>query len=166
MSSIPGVPSNAPPNVFSQTTSVGNGVSVPVNNSRISCIMGLGSRTQVLVSSAVGDGYDGLNPAYTGVSGQDGRHFLLSLFPLISNRTQLFRNGVLLIGTEEQIDSNPFSNSFDYRIDIVTGEIELQRAHIVDQGGADYTLGVNNVGIGSLQNLVLKDINAPNESLS
>ena len=164
MSNIPGVSPNAPPSVFSNTTSIGNGVSVPINNSRISCIMGLGARSQVLVSSATGDGYDGLNPTYTGISGQDGRHFSLLLSPIISNRLQLFRNGVLLIGLEEQIDNNAFSNSFDYRVDIALGNIELQRAHIVDQGGTDYTLGVNNVGTGSLQNLALVDINAPNES--
>lgn len=152
---LPGVVTN----VITQST----GASVP-GGTRIACIMGEGARTEIIVASAAGNGNDGLDGYYTSTTGADGRHFLLQFSPIVSNRTQLFRNGVLLQGVEEQIDQKPFSNSYNYRIDIVTGRIELQRAHLVDQGGTFYLTGVTNVGLGTLQNLSLVDVDAPNET--
>ena len=60
---------------------------------------------ETIVAQALGGGQDGLNPSYTSTSGADGRHFRLSLFPVISNRTTVFKNGIPLVGTEELIDS-------------------------------------------------------------
>jgi hypothetical protein len=154
---------NVLPGVFTNIVTQSQGASVP-GGARIACIIGTGARSEVIVASAVGNGKDGLDGYYVSTTNADGRHFTLQLAPIVSNRTQLFRNGVLLRGLEAQIDQNPFSNAYDYRIDIATGHIELQRAHLVDQGGTFYTIGVTNVGQGSLQNLSLVDVNAPNET--
>jgi hypothetical protein len=151
------------PGVFTNVVTQGQGASVP-GGVRVSCIIGTGARNEVIVASAVGGGKDGLDGYYVSSTNADGRHFVLQLAPIVSNRTQLFRNGVLLRGLEDTIDQNPFSNAYDYRIDIATGHIELQRAHLVDQGGTFYTVGATNVGQGSLQNLSLPDVNAPNET--
>jgi hypothetical protein len=164
MANIPGA-SNATPGVYVEVETLTTGVSVP-GGARIVAIMGEGQRSEVIVSSAIGGGNDGLNATYTSVSGADGRHFLLSLFPEIANRTQLFRNGVLLKGIEEKIDSGTFSDAFDYRLDPTTGEIELQQAYLVDQGGLFYKAGAINVGEGTLQNLAVVDTNAPTETWS
>jgi hypothetical protein len=162
MANIPGS-NNALPGVFTNVVTQSNGASVP-GGVRISCIIGEGARTEIIVPSAVGNGNDGLDGYYTSATGADGRHFLLQFSPIISNRTQLFRNGALLQGLEEDIDQNPFSSSYDYRIDISNGHIELQRAHLVDQGGTFYLNGGTNVGVGTVQNLSLVDVNAPNET--
>ena len=162
MSNIPGAP-NVLPGVFTNVITQSTGASVP-GGIRVSCIIGEGARSEIIVASALGNGNDGLDGYYTSTTGSDGRHFLLNYSPIISNRTQLYRNGVLLQGLEEQIDQNAFSNLYDYRIDINTGRIELQRAHLVDQGGTFYLNGSTNVGLGTIQNLSLVDVNAPNES--
>jgi hypothetical protein len=162
MANIPGA-TNVLPGVFTDVITQSRGVSVP-GGSRITAMIGEGSTDETLVSQAVGGGQDGLNPSYTGTTGRDGRHFQLSSFPLISNRTTLFKNGIPLRGLESTIDTNPFSNSFDYRIDITTGQIELQRAHLVDQGGSLWTALSTNVGLGSVNNLTLVDPNAQPEN--
>jgi len=162
MPSIPGA-NNVLPGVFTDVITQSRGVSVP-GGIRISAIIGEGSRTEVMVSSALGGGQDGLNSSYTSSSGSDGRHFQLSLFPLISNRTSVFRNGVPLVGLESTIDLNSFSGSYDYRIDIDTGKIELQQAHLVDLGGSFYTPLSTNIGTGSLNSLSLVDVNASSET--
>lgn len=162
MANIPSA-TNVLPGVITQVITQSTGASVP-GGVRIAAIIGEGTRSEVIVPIAVGNGVDGLNSTYTSTTGADGRHFLLNFAPVVSNRTQLFRNGILLVGLEALIDSNPFSNSFDYRIDINTGRIELQRAHLVDQGGSFYAIGSTNVGLGTIQNLTLTDTDAPTET--
>lgn len=161
MANIPGA-TNVLPGVFTDVITQSRGVSVP-GGSRIAAMIGEGSTDETIVSQALGGGQDGLNPSYTGTTGRDGRHFQLQNFPLISNRTTLFKNGVPLKGLESVIDTNPFSNLYDYRIDITTGKVELQAAHLVDQGGAFYTPLSTNVGLGTINNLTLVDPNSPPE---
>ncbi len=160
MSNIPGV---VVPGVYTDVQTLTSGVSVP-GGTRLACIMGEGSRSEVLVSAAVGNGDDGFNPQYSSVSGSDGRHFKLSLFPVVSNRTTLFRNGVPLIGLEEAPASGSFDNNYDYRIDVATGRIELQTAYLVDQGGSFWTAASTNYGSGTINNLTIVDPNAPSET--
>jgi hypothetical protein len=162
MPNIPGA-TQALPGVYSDVITQSRGVSVP-GGSRIAALIGEGSTDETLVVQANGGGKDGLNPTYTSTSGADGRHFQLTNFPVVSNRTTLFKNGVPLVGTESLIDSNPFSSKYDYRIDIETGRIELQKAHIVDQGGSFYIPLSTNVGDGYISPLTLVDSNAPPET--
>lgn len=158
MANIPGA-TNVLPGVFTDVITQSRGVSVP-GGTRIAAMIGEGSTDETVVSQALGGGQDGLNPSYTGTTGRDGRYFQLANFPLVSNRVTVFKNGIPLRGLESLIDSNPFSNLYDYRVDITTGQLELQRAHLVDQGGAFYTALSTNVGKGTLNNLELLDPNA------
>lgn len=162
MANIPGA-TNVIPGVFTDVITQSRGVSIP-GGSRIAALIGEGSTDETLVAQANGGGNDGLDPTYTSTSGSDGRHFQTLNFPLIANRTTLFKNGIPLVGLESLIDSNPFSFKYDYRIDISSGRIELQRAHIVDQGGSFYIPLSTNVGDGYLTNLTLVDVNAPPET--
>ncbi len=162
MANIPGA-TNILPGVVTDVITQSRGVAVP-GGSRIAAMIGEGSTDETIVSQALGGGQDGLNSSYTGVTGRDGRHFQLLSFPLVSNRTTLFKNGIPLVGLESLIDSNPFSNKYDYRIDITTGKVELQRAHLLDQGGAFYVPLSTNVGLGTINNLTLLDANAPPET--
>lgn len=147
------------PGTYSDTITASRGVSIP-GGSRLAAMIGEGSTDETIVSQAQGGGDDGLNSSYSSATGADGRHFQLSNFPLISNRTTLFKNGVPLVGLEALIDTNPFSNKYDYRVDITTGRIELQRAHLVDQGGTFYIPLSTNVGLGTVDSLTLVDVNA------
>lgn len=162
MANIPGA-TNVLPGVFTDVITQSRGVAIP-GGSRIAAIIGEGSTDETLVSQANGGGKDGLDPTYSSTTGADGRHFQLKNFPLISNRTTLFKNGIPLVGLESAIDSNPFSSKYDYRIDIDTGRIELQSAVIADQGGAFYVALSTNVGDGYISNLTLEDVNAPPET--
>ena len=170
MISIPGV-AYANPGVFSEGEVLTTGLSIPANQ-RVLCIVGEGKRREVLVNFAAGNGQDGFNPptstspGYTTSTGSDGRHFTLSHYPLISNRLELYKNGVLLSGVEDAIDTSSFSYLFDYRVDINLGHIELQTAHLVDQGGAYYRAYGANVGNGTIDSLTLEDVNAPTETWS
>jgi len=164
MANIPGA-TNVLPGVFTDVITQSRGVSIP-GGSRIAAMIGEGSTDETLVAQANGGGNDGLDPTYSSTTGADGRHFQMSNFPLISNRTTLFKNGIPLTGLESLIDTNPFSNKYDYRVDISTGKIELQRAHIVDQGGSFYVPLSTNVGDGYLSSLTLVDANAPPENWS
>lgn len=162
MANIPGA-TNVLPGVFTDVVTSTRGVAIP-GGSRLAAMIGEGVTDETIVAQALGGGQDGLNPSYTSTSGADGRHFRLSLFPVISNRTTVFKNGIPLAGTEELIDSGTFSNKYDYRIDISTGKIELQRAHLVDQGGAFYVPLSTNTGDGYLSGLTLIDPDAPPET--
>lgn len=161
MANIPGA-TNVLPGVFTDVITQSSGIAVP-GGSRLPAFIGEGSTDQTLVSQALGGGNDGLDPTYSSTQGADGRHFQSSNFPLISNRTTIFKNGIPLTGLESLIDNNPFSNKYDYRIDISSGKIELQRAHIVDQGGSFYVPLTTNVGDGYLSSLTLVDANAQPE---
>jgi len=164
---MPNIPGGVvQPGVYDEVTTISSGVSLP-GSTRIACVIGTGTRSEVIVGSANGSGNDGVNSSYTGTTGRDGRHFALQLFPLVSNRLQLFKNGVLLNGLEQVPDTDPFSNKYDYRVDINTGHIELQTAYLVDQGGSFYTAGASNVGLGNLDGyggVTLVDPNAPTET--
>ena len=162
MSNVPSA-NNLLPGAYSEVITQSRGVTIP-SGSRITAIIGEGSADETIVTQAVGGGKDGLNPSYTSTSGADGRHFQLTTYPVISNRTTLFKNGIPLVGLESLIDTNPFSNRYDYRIDISTGRIELQSAHLTDQGGSYYTPVSTNVGQGALNYLQLVDANAPPET--
>lgn len=145
-------------------TASGSGTAGPPST-LIPAIIGLGSRSEIIVAHALGSGQDGLNPTYTSSSGQDGRHFQLSQFPIISNRTTLFLNGIPLTGTEGTITTTTtFSNQYQYILDIVAGKILLQAAYILNQGGSNYIPSPNNIGLGTLQNLTLVDVDAPSET--
>jgi hypothetical protein len=154
---------NALPGVYTEIITQSRGVSIP-GGSRIAAIIGEGSTDETIVSQALGGGKDGLNSTYTSTSGADGRHFQLSTYPVVSNRTTLYKDGLPLTGIEELISSTSLNSKYDYRIDISTGRIELQSAHIVDQGGSQYVPLTTNIGDGYLSSLTLVDINAPPET--
>lgn len=162
MSNIPGA-AGILPGVVTNVVTQSNGAAVP-GGVRIAAIIGTGARSEIVVASANGGGKDGLNPTYTSSTGSDGRHFLLNTAPDVPGWTQLFKNGVTLVGLEGAITNNPFSDVYDYMFDPTTGQIELQTAHLVDLGGSYYSIGVTNVGVGTLQNLSLVDVNAPSET--
>ena len=157
---------NAGPGVFVETQTISRGASVP-GGVRTAVILGEGSRSETLVSSAVGGGNDGFNVTYSSTSvGRDGRHFKTSLYPLISNRTTVYKNGIPLEGIEQVFTSTSgsFSSRYDYRLDINTGRIELQTASLVDQGGAFYKKNSLNTGTGTIGGLSLLDLDAPTET--
>lgn len=165
---MPNLPSGSStlPGVTTLVETNTSAVSVP-GGTRFSLLVGTGAKTEIIVAAAVGGGKDGLNPSYTSTTGRDGRHFNLKSAPIVSNRTQLFKNGVPLIGLEEAPDSNPFDNRYDYRVNIANGRIELQTAYLVDLGGKFYTTGATNVGLGNLDGYdgpALVDLNAPSET--
>lgn len=162
MVNIPGA-GNGIPGVYTKVETVSRGVSVP-SGTRLAVLMGEGAREEVIISDAVGGGNDGIGTNCSTTGTKDGRHFALSLAPVISNRTRLFKNGVELTVLEDTIDANTFDNRYDARIDITTGCIELQAARLVDQGGRDYRASGSNVGDGYIQFLTLEDVNAPTET--
>lgn len=164
MANIPGA-TNALPGVFTDVITQSSGVAIP-GGSRVVAMIGQGSTSEILVSQALGSGQDGLNATYTSSSGSDGRHFALANFPVIQNRTTLFKNGVPLVGFElgPISPTTTFSFKYDYQLDPTTGHILLQAAHLQDQGGSFYTALSTNVGLGSINSLTLQDDNSPPET--
>jgi len=79
---IPGS-TNLEPGAYSETTSNQTGVAFP-GGSREAVLMGEGTRTEVLISSAQGQGLDGLNSEYTSSTGSDGSNWNFSS-PFCSN---------------------------------------------------------------------------------
>lgn len=163
MSNIPNTP-NAIPGVFSSVQTLSSGVATP-GGSRLTAMIGQGTTAEIVVGQAQGGGLDGLNPTYTSTTGADGRHFALANFPLIQNRTTVFKNGIPLVGLELGLitATTTFSNLFDYQLDPTTGHLLLQSAHLQDQGGTFYMPVSTNVGLGSINTLTLIDANAPPE---
>src|ERR1019366_10604258 len=98
MANIKGV-ANALPGPYSTVKTLSSGVATP-GGSRVAAMIGQGTTNETLVSQAQGGGLDGLNSTFTSSSGTDGRHFSLSNFPLIANRTTIFKNGLPLVGLE------------------------------------------------------------------
>lgn len=164
MANIPGA-TNILPGVVTDVITQSSGVAIP-GGSRVVAMIGQGSTNEILVSQALGGGQDGLNDTYTSTSGSDGRHFALANFPVIQNRTTIFKNGVPLVGFElgPITPTTTFSFSYDYQLDPTTGQILLQAAHLQDQGGSFYTPLSTNVGLGSINLLTLEDNNAPPET--
>ena len=163
MANIPGA-TNALPGAFTDVITQSSGVALP-GGSRVVAMIGQGSTNEILVSQALGGGQDGLNDTYTSNSGSDGRHFVLANFPVIENRTTLFKNGIPLVGLElgPISPTTTFSFSYDYQLDPTTGQVLLQAAHLQDQGGSFYTPLTTNVGLGNLNLLTLVDNNSPPE---
>lgn len=162
---IPGA-ANVNPGSYSDVETISSGTSVP-GGLRIAAFLGEGARQEIIVTSAEGSGSDGLNSTYTSTTGQDGRHFRLSYYPMISNRLTLYKNGIPLTGLEQDgfvTAGGTFSYSYDYRYDTQLGYLEMQTAHLVDQGGLYYRKGSTNVGTGTINGLSLIDPNAPSET--
>jgi len=130
--------------------------------------MGLGESEETLVLSAAGGGDDGVNANYAGSNNPDGRHFEISKTNLISNRTTVLLNSIPLSGIEQTITTQAFDSRYDYRLEPLTGRLELQRAAIKDQGGILAVPGASNVGNGfdlsGTSTLTLLDSNAPAET--
>jgi len=164
MANIKGA-SNPLPGAYSDVFTQSKGLSLP-GGTRISVLVGEGSRSERLVVSALGAGKDGFNKEYTSTNGSDGRHFQVAYPPMISNRTTVYKNGLPLVGLEKAFDSNSgsFSSKYDYRVDITTGHIELQTASLVDQNGSYFTASSANQGTGTIAGLTLVDTNAPTET--
>ena len=163
MANIPGA-TNALPGVFTDVITQSSGVALP-GGARVTAMIGQGTTNETIVSQAAGGGTDGLDPTYTSSTGADGRHFALANFPLIQNRTTLFKNGIPLVLLElgPITPTTTFSFSYDAQLDPTTGHILLQAAHLQDQGGAFYVPLNTNVGLGSLNGLQLVDPGAPPE---
>ena len=153
------------PGVYSQSITQAAAVSIP-GGSRVTAMIGEGLTSETLVAAAQGSGLDGLDITYTTTSGADGRHFQLTNFPLISNRTTVFKNGIPLVGIELPLNNTDpaFSSNYDYAIDIKQGRLALQKAHLIDQGGSFYTALSTNTGDGYLSALTLVDTDAPAET--
>jgi hypothetical protein len=163
MANIPGA-TNALPGPFTLVQTQSASVTIP-GGSRVTAMIGQGQANATIVAQAQGGGKDGLDPTYTTTNGADGRHFLLGQAPVISNRTTIFKNGIPLVGMESLITpTTTFSNKFDYLLDPATGEILLQAAHLVDQGGAFYVPLTTNVGVGTINGLTLVDANTVPET--
>lgn len=163
MANIPGIAGYTQPGTISRVRTIRRSVSIP-GGLRILAIIGLGAAEETVVLSAEGSGADGVNANYAGSNAPDGRHFILSKTNLISNRTSLSKNGIPLTGIEETIDTDPFDSRYDYRMEPLTGRIELQRAHLQAQGGTYAPPGSGNVGDGSVTTIELIDANAPSET--
>lgn len=161
---MPSFPSsdNALPGVYTLTETVSSGLSIP-SGTRLGVLLGEGLRPETIVASANGGGNDGFDPDFLGPNGADGRHFLLNNAPIIENRTTLYKNGITLAGTEGTLTGS-FSSQYDYIVDTTTGQIELQAARLVDQGGRYYSPSSLNTGNGTISNLSLVDVNAPTET--
>jgi len=164
MSNIPGN-TNALPGTYTNVITQSSGVAIP-GGARVTAMIGQGSTNETIVSQAQGGGVDGLNPTYTSSTGADGRHFALRNFPLIANRTTIFKNGVPLNLLElgPITATTTFSYSYDAQLDPTTGHLLLQASHLQDQGGAFYVPLTTNVGLGSLNGLQLLDTDAPPET--
>ncbi len=162
---IPGSGGSVLPGVFTEVVTQSRGASIP-GGIRIAAIIGEGAKSEVVVASAQGGGDDGFDDSYTSTTGQDGRHFILSEFPIVENRTTLYRNGLPLVGLEAETWTTTFSNLYDYRLNVTTGELELQSAYILNQGGDDIVTSASNVGDGYIvpASLDLLDLNAPTET--
>lgn len=164
MPNIPGISGFVQPEVFSRDQTLQRAVSIP-GGLRILSIIGEGRREEVIVDSANGGGNDGLNSSFTSATGAVGRFFTTSLFPLVENRIELRKNDVALRLQEAAISATTsIPANFDARIDPDTGEIELQSATLVDQGGLLYEASAGNSGDGYLSTPTLADVNAPAET--
>ena len=163
MANIPGIAGYIQPGVFSRVRTIRRAISIP-GGLRILAIIGLGQAEETVVLSAEGGGADGFNPDFAASTAPDGRHFVLSKTALIPKRTSLLKDGIPLTGIEETIDTDPFDARYDYRMEPTTGRIELQRAHLVSQGGLYAPASTANVGDGTVTTTELIDVNAPAET--
>ena len=163
MPNIPGTTSFVQPDSFTRVRTIRRALSIP-GGLRILCVMGLGESGETVVLSAEGGAADGVNPDFAGANAPDGRHFELAKTSLIEKRTSILLNSIPLTGNEETITSQSFDSKFDFRLEPATGRLELQRASLVDQGGAFFVPGSSNIGDGTIATLNLLDVNAPSET--
>jgi len=163
MPNIPGILGYIQPQVVSRVRTKTRAVSIP-GGLRVLSIQGEGLKEETIVESAQGGGADGFNPDFTTASDSYGRYFKTSYYPLVENRSELYLNGSQLRLLEDTIDSESFSTAYDARIDPDTGEIEMQSATLVDQGGQYYLEPSTNSGDGYLSGITLEDENAPAET--
>lgn len=162
MANIPGIGGYVTPSTYSRVKTLRRSVSIP-GGIRILSIIGVGEKQETVVLSAQGSGLDGVNPDFTGAGVPDGRHFVAGSTNLIEGRTSVFIDGIPLRVKEEIISINAFDSKFDARVDPLTGRVELQRAHLVDQGGITALPNTSNVGNGTVT-VSLLDPNAPSET--
>ena len=134
MVNIPGILGFVQPGAFSRLIFQTNDVSLPGGVRNVS-IVGLGQKEEVLVFRALGNGVDGqlvsqdfVDPV-TGIvtenatAGPDGRHFQISVFPVVQNQFSLFKNGSELIRSRTTVlaDDDPiFKGGADYAVDFQT----------------------------------------------
>jgi hypothetical protein len=169
MANIPGISGYTQPGTFARDRVVSRAVSIP-GGLRLTCIMGEGLSSEVLVESAVGNGQDGSSSCSPTGSG-DGRYFSITSAPLVSGRTEVYLNGSSLFGVEGTVDESTFDGKYDFRLDSETGCLELQGASIGDQDGRRYSASSLNVGNGYIQDgtcgdfdlISIIDSNAPPE---
>jgi len=163
MPNIPGISGYIQPTVVSRVRTLQRALSIP-GGLRVLSIVGEGRQEELIIDAAVGDGTDGFDPTFTTTPTEGyGRFFKTSNTNLVENRTTLLLNGSELRVLEAENDGTSFSSQYDARLDPATGEIELQSASIVDQGGLLYAVGSGNTGDGYLSTPVLTDTNAPPE---
>lgn len=146
MANIPGINSYTQPDAFARDTVNSTSASIP-GGLRVACVIGEGLRQEAIVYQAIGGGADGSTLASPDGT-LSGRFFALKNYPVVSGRTEVYLNNVLLRGIEQEIDDAGFSTEYDYRIDINTGHIELQSAIIADQNGSKYSASSLNRGTG------------------
>jgi len=163
MANIPGLSGFVQPGVFSRVRTIRRSIAIP-GGLRILAIVGLGQAEETVVLEAEGSGADGVNPDFQASNAPDGRHFQLASISLTAQRTAILKNGVPLTGVEATIDTNVFDSKYGFRLEPATGRVELQRAHLVDQGGTFFVPGSSNVGDGTIASLELIDANAPTET--
>ena len=170
---IAGISGAAQPNVFTRVRTKER-VNAVSGGSRIVCVMGEGESEEQLIISANGSGNDGENSDFSGSNSPDGRHFQMSRIGLVENRNTVYKNGIPLATLEDTISILPFDSRYDARIEIATGRIELQNAHLEDFGtdANGNTLWfetiATNTGNGrlSITSAGLVDTNAPEETWS
>ncbi len=146
MANIPGISSYVQPGVFARDRVISQGVSLP-GGTRIVCVVGEGLKERTLIASAAGSGLDG-DDSCSPTDDAAGRFFNIGATSLVSGRTEVYVNENLLYGTEDVIDTSSFDGTFDYRIDLDTGCLELQGASIGDQDGKKYSASSLNIGTG------------------
>lgn len=174
---IPGTNNSVLPGAYTQIETQSTGVSIP-GGTRIVAIIGEGIKEEVIVASASGGGQDGFSPDYTSVANSDGRHFKLSglispELPIIPNTIKLYKKSfggeVQLKGKEEPITSSDLDDQYDFRIDLNSGKIQLQKASIKVQNertGQKYTVPSGqfaNKGDGYISDISALNPNAPPE---
>lgn len=146
MANIPGINGFVQPGTFARDRVISRGVSIP-GGTRIVCVMGEGLREEVIIDQARGSGLDG-DAACSPTGSGDGRYFSIQNAPVVPGRTELYLNGTLLYGIEDEVDETSFDGKFEFRIDPDTGCIELQKASIGDQDGDKFSASSLNTGNG------------------
>jgi len=91
MAVIPGIIGFTAPGAYSLVELRASPVSLP-GGPTVVAIMGRGRREENVVSRAVGAGKDGAPKDFNPANSPDGRHFLLSYFPVVPGSLELFLN--------------------------------------------------------------------------